>query len=171
MSPGTRTVVWVTLGVAAAIGLVVVLYAQGLLPVAGVFAAMVLGPAIGFWRIGWLARRRRIASGAVVERLQGMVAALDAERRTDPGQRRSGAATADLLDAQELVDGAVQRFAWGDEAGAAQRVSALAALPGARAWQDSPLVRSIAGLEAPLADLERVVGRLEAESARRAQER
>lgn len=167
MSAGTRTVVLVTAVVAAAIALIVFLYGQGLLPVAGVFAAMVVGPAIVFWRIALLARRRKTVSKVLVDRLKVVAETIDAERRSDPVDRLSQATTVALLDAHDLADQAVQRFAWGDEATAGRHVAALVSLPGREGWGDSPLVREIGALEEPLAHLARVVGKIEAMAARR----
>lgn len=162
----TRTIVWVTLGAVAFVAAVVLLYDRGLLPIAGIFVAMAVGPLIVFWRRAGLARRRARLAQAVLDGLAQVVGLVDAERRTPDAERATGASTPSLLDADELARRAVQRFAWGDEDGAAAAASELVAHVRGQAWRDAPLTRAVASLEPPLADLAVVLGKLEVEAAR-----
>lgn len=163
-----RTLLLATLGVAVFAAVVVLLYDRGLLPIAGVFLAMAVGPLIVLWRRAGLARRRARLSQDVLDRLARILGLVDAERRTPETGRASGATTSSLLDADEATRAAVQRFAWGDEAGAAASAAAVVSLARTHAWRDGPLTRAVGDLDRVLADLDVVLGKLEKEATRAA---
>ena len=165
------TIVGVTVTAVVFVAVVVGSYGRGLLPIAGVFVAMAVGPVIVFWRRAGLARRRGRLVQAVLDRLSDVMTLLAQERRLPEAARPTGAATSALLDAEDLADRAVQRFAWGDEAGAAAVASELTDHVRLHGWRPSPLTAAVRTLDAPLRDLTIVLGKLDAEAAKAARGR
>lgn len=97
-------------------------------------------------------RRQGLAGEQALRHLRGVVPALAAEQAARPPERASGATDDELAAAAEQAGLAVQRFAWGDYAGAVPHLDALGAT--GRGWHRA------APLTERLHDLGRATDRL-----------
>lgn len=140
------------------VGAVYLLYSRGILPIAGPFVAMFLGP-LFVW-LGLLWRRRRLVrrSRDLVPDLQRFEAQLDRERQLPATARSSAASDVALEQAAEIVRLSGQRLAWGQELTAAEALVELADRTGAQWQPGAPLtveLRRIADRARPLITLGR----------------
>lgn len=151
---------------AVAVAGVVAAYAAGWLPLAGPFVAVLVAPLLGLTGVRWRHRRFRRASASTLERLREVQAALRHECAVDPDERASGATMRSLTKAEEDVERALRRFAWGHEQGALPHLRALAVR--AQSWAPaSPLARAVAAFEAEAARLAGTTRALERAAGRR----
>jgi hypothetical protein len=136
----------------AAVGIagIVALYDRGVLPVAGVFVAMVLGPALIYLRRVWLARR--------LTRLRD---SLDTQLRElgDPVTPGPGPGDARTV---ELVEAARRLLVAGDDVAAGRRIDTLVRRARDVAGPDGPRARQAAGVAATAQKLSRARRRVDA---------
>lgn len=149
-----RYTLLILLGAVVGVGVVTMLYSRGILPIAGPFVAMFLGPVFVWFGLLW--RRRRITRlsrelAAELERLQTQI---ESERRQAAVVRTTGASDESLDYVADVVRRASQHLAWGQEPEAAQAL-AEAADRTVREWQSGAKptaeVRRIAERARPLA--------------------
>jgi hypothetical protein len=162
-----RYPVIVVLAGAGLIGVVVVLYDAGWLPIAGPFAAVVIAAVIVYVVMWWRARRLRRLSTTAAEQLRALMAALTEERALAAPARPTRASDASLDQALTQAEGALQQLAWGHEQGAVPLLVNLGDVA-RRDWADeAPLSRQVADLDDTATELERVVRRMLETAARR----
>ncbi len=138
-----RYTLLILLGAVVGVGLVLLLYTKGFLPVAGPFLALFVAP-VFVW-LGVLWRRSRITHrsrqlAAALERLQARV---EGERSLIAADRSTGASDASVDQAADAVRIAGQRLAWGQELEATQLLDQVAERAG-RDWSpDAALTREL----------------------------
>jgi hypothetical protein len=125
------------------IGVIVVLFDRGWLPLAGPFAATVVASTLVVLVMSWRNRRVRRLSEDAVRQLQHLAGAIARERAHAPDARPTQASDQSLTHAAEQVELALQRFAWGQEAGARPFVEALAATARDSWLPSAPLSHSV----------------------------
>lgn len=150
------------------VALVTLLYDRGVLPVAGVFAALFVAPVFVLLGAFWLRARVRRHSGRAARGLQDLGPVLAAERALDPRERPSRADDASLDRAAELAERALQQLSWGHEARGAAIIEELA---GVRAgWSPGDLTSRVEQVEAAASGVTRSLDRARRTLERRGRE-
>lgn len=149
-----RYTLLILLGAFIGVGLVTLLYSRGVLPIAGPFVAMILGPVCVFLGLLWRRRRLIRRSRAVAGDVDRLRSQLEAERRQPAAVRPTAATDESLERVADVVRRAMQQLAWGQEPEAVQGLT-QAADHVSREWRgDAALtaeVRRIAERARPLA--------------------
>lgn len=110
----------------AGVGVVTLLYSQGILAIAGPFVAAVVGPVVVLVGLLWRHRRTMRRERGLVESLRGWLLELERERVLAPAARSTSASDRSLDTAVHTVTTALQQFERGHTSTGAATVEALA---------------------------------------------
>lgn len=126
--PVTRAAVWISAvlaGSAAVITTVVLLYRWGALASVGPAIATVVAMLILVVPVVWFGAQTRRRRGQLTDQLRDLARAIDQERRTTPGGRRSQASEDSLRLARTQVEGALRAVATGMETDGLDEIAQL----------------------------------------------
>lgn len=125
--PPVRTVMLLALIALAGVGLVTLLYSQGIVAIAGPFVAAAVGPVLVLVGLLWRDRRVTRREQALVDSLRRWHLELERERVLAPAARSTSASDQSLDTAVETIENALRQFARAHTASGAATAETLAA--------------------------------------------
>ncbi len=141
------------------VGLIVVVYDAGWLPLAGPFVAMVVAAVIVYVVLWWRARQLRRLGATAARQLEDLAPAIAHERGLPSPDRATGASDRSLDQAAQQAAEALKQLAWGHEQGAVPLMAGLADQARGSWHADAPLTQRVEELAGTAAELDRVVRR------------
>ena len=152
---------------AVLIGLIVLVYDRGWLPLTGPFVAVILASTLIYLLTYARNRRLRRASRRATEQLQALAPAIAAERSTAAAARGTGASDESLDRAAEQVELGLQRLSWGHEQGAVPHLAELATTARTSWRPEAPLAQQVERLAHTGTQIDRIVRAMLADAERR----